>query len=175
MATITETILYQYGQTAERIRRLKAEAYRATGREKYAYRSPDGRTFRNERPPDEFMARGWTYGKVKFARVESHMRPSHPGWAEYRRAKRQATLLMAARLVLKAHGGDIPEKAEVSSILRAGVMRTQARTARRQKSLAYAACRLLRKLGNRLDKSPEAFRDVDEWWCARRAREVAGA
>ena len=175
MATINETILYGYGQTAERIRRLKAEAYRAVEREKYAYRSPDGRTFRNERPPDELMARGWTYGKVKFARVESHMRPSHPGWGEYRRAKRRATLLMAARLALKANGGDVPEKAEVSSILSAGVMRPQARTARRRKSLAYSACRLLRKLGNRLGKRPEAFRDVDEWVRARREREVSGA
>ena len=174
MATITETILYRYGQTAGRIRQLKTEAYRATEHEKYGYRSPDGRTFRNQRPADELMAQGWTYGKVKFERLESHRRPAHPEWAEYRRAKRQATLLLAARLTLKANGGEIPEKQEISSILSAGFMRSQAGTARRQKSLAYAACRLLRKLGHRLDKRPEAFRDVDEWARARRERQVAG-
>jgi hypothetical protein len=173
MLTISDVILYQYAQVAGQIRDLKREAYQGTSHEKYAYRSPDGKTFRNDRPPEELMRAGWTYGKVKFERVTSHMRPGHPRWSLYRGLKRRATLLLAARLILKVAGGHAPEKTEVPALLAAGVFRPHARTSSRRKSLAYAACRYLRKLENRSRKHPERFARAGEWARARAGKEDA--
>jgi len=163
MATIKNVICYEYAQTAERIRNLKAEAYKATEHEKYAYRSPDEKTFRNRRPSEALMSAGWTYTKVKFERVESYMSPKHKLWRDYRHAKRRATLLLAARMILKAAAETVPEKDEISSLVSMGIFRSQARTASEQKSLAYSSYRLLRKLDNRVKKQPERFSQADQW------------
>ena len=58
MANIKNIISYEYAMTSDRIRRLKAEAYKASEHEKYAYRSPNEKTFRNDRPSDELMSAG---------------------------------------------------------------------------------------------------------------------
>jgi hypothetical protein len=163
MATIKNAICYEYSQTAERIRTLKTESYKATEDQKYAYLSPDGKTFRNHRPSDALMSAGWTYTKVKFLRVESHMSPKHKVWREYRNAKRRATLLLAARMILKNSAETVPEKNEISSLVCIGIFRCQARKSSEQKSLAYSSYRLLRKLNNRLKNQPERFTQVDEW------------
>ena len=169
MLTISEVILYHYAEVSGKIRDLKREAYQAAEHEKYAYSAPDGKSFRNERPPEEVMRQGWTYRKVKYERVTSHIRPGHPRWGLYRGLKRRATFILAARLILKAVGGHMPEKTEVSGIIEAGVFRPHARTSSRQKSLAYAAWRYLRKLDNRLRKHPERFARAEEWARARGA------
>jgi hypothetical protein len=104
---------------------------------------------------------GWTFGKVKFQRVESYMSPRHERWQEYRNAKRRATLLLAARLILKVNNGIVPAKEEIGPFLSMGIFRSHARTSTEQKGLAYAAYRYLRKLDNRLRKQPERFADVE--------------
>lgn len=172
MATIKNAICYEYAQTAERIRNLKTETYKSTEDQKYAYLSPDGKTFRNHRPSEELMSAGWTYAKVKFERVESHMSPKHKLWRQYRDAKRRATLLLAARMILKNAPETVPQKTEISPLLSMGIFRCQARTSNEQKSLAYSAYRLLRKLDNRVNKQPERFSQVDEWTAALTKREV---
>src|SRR5262245_59049513 len=96
--TISDLIVYLFAQTSENIRQLKADAYHATEHEKFAYRSPDGKSFRNKRPVEEVMAEGWTFAKVKFTRTQSYMSPKHESWSAYCRAKRRANLLMASRL-----------------------------------------------------------------------------
>ncbi len=163
MTTISETIAYLYSQTAETIHRLKTEAYQATTDEKCAYLSPDGKMFRNERPDQSLMDAGWTYAKVKFARVTSYMSPRHHRWQEYRGAKRRATLLLAARLILKANNETVPAKSEMGPLLSMGTFRSHARTSGAQKSLAYAAYRLLRKLDNRLQNQPQRFSGLEGW------------
>jgi hypothetical protein len=173
MATIRNIISYEYEKTAEKINKLKAGAYKTSEHEKYAYRSPDEKTFRNDRPSDALMAAGWTYGKVKFERAESHMSPKHQLWRDYRNAKRRATLLLAARMILKANDEAVPEKTAISVFIAANIFRSQARTATKQKSLAYSAQRLLRKLDNRLSNQPERFSQVDQWRRARLESEVA--
>lgn len=170
MTALSDVILHEYAQTAEQIRRLKQDAYQATPHAKYAYRSPDGKTFRNGRPAEAEMQKGWTYAKVEFERATSHMSPGHPRWGHYRNLKRRATLLMAARRALRACDGAVPEKSGIATLLSAGLFRPHARTAARRKSLAYAAYRLLRKLDNRLREHPERFRQVGEWAGARQAR-----
>ena len=171
--TISEVIAYLYAQTSANIHQIKTEAYKATTHEKYAYRAPDGKTFRNKRPDQQLMEAGWTYGKVQFERVESYMSPRHKGWQQYRAAKRRATVLLAACLILKANNGSVPEKEEIAALVQMGVFRSQARTASAQKSLAYAAYRLLRKLDNRLRNQPERFVAVGAWMSDREERQVA--
>jgi hypothetical protein len=85
------------------------------------------------------------------------MSQRHERWQEYRNAKRRATLLIAARLILKANNGVVPAKDEISPLISMGIFRSHARTASAQKALAHSAYRYLRKLDNRLRKQPERF------------------
>lgn len=163
MTKTNEMIAYLYAQTAEMIYRLKTDAYKSTTNEKYAYRSPDGKTFRNKRPDQKLMDAGWIYAKVKFQRVDSYMSPRHARWQEYRNTKKRATVLLAARLILKAANETVPEKSEMGSLLSIGIFRSHARTSSAQKSLAYSAYRLLRKLDNRLRNQPERFAGMEAW------------
>jgi hypothetical protein len=105
----------------------------------------------------------WTCKKIFVERVVAHMSPRDERWQDYRNAKRRATLLLAARLILKANNGNVPEKREMSPLISMGVVRSHARTASAQKALALAAYRYLRKLDNRLSKQPERFSAVEAW------------
>lgn len=172
VTTINHVTIYQYAQTAAAIHQLKSGVYKTTSQEKYAYRSPDAQTFRNKRPPQTLMDAGWTYTKVKFQRVESYMSPRHSQWREYRSLKRQATVCLAMRLILKACNGVVPQKEDIADLLSTGIFRSHARTANAQKSLAYASCRRLRKLENRLRNQPERFGEVQAWMMRREQIEV---
>ncbi|HEU4511296.1 MAG TPA: hypothetical protein VFR78_23915 [Pyrinomonadaceae bacterium] len=151
---------------------MKVDAYKSTTDEKYAYQSPDGKTVRNKRPDQALIDAGWKFTKVKFQRVESCMSPRHPRCRDYRNAKRRATLLLAARLILKATNGTVPDKEQIGPLLSMGTFRSHARTASVQKSLAYSSYRQLRKLDNRQRKQPDRFNAVVEWI---RQREVQDA
>ena len=163
MTTITEVIVYSYAQTAAAIRNLKAEAYKSTPQEKYAYQAPDGKSFRNTRPPQELIDSGWTYCKVKFQQIESCMSPRHERWLAYQNAKRRATLLLAARLMLKANNETVPDKREIGAFVSMGIFRSHARTSSAQKSLAFSSFRYLRKLNHRLRKQPQRFEALQTW------------
>ena len=161
-----------YAETAGSIRRLKVEAYKATTQEKFAYRSPDGKTFRNKRPDQQLMDAGWTYGKVKFQQVESCISPRHKSWQEYRQLKRRATRLLGVRLILKANEGNVPAKSEIGPLLAMRVFRSHARTASAQKTLAYSSYRYVQKLENRLRNQPQRFTAVEAWIKERAEREL---
>ena len=164
--------VYRYAQTAETIHQLKTEAYKATTDEKWAYVSPDGKTFRNQRPPQSLIDAGWTWKKVKFQRLVSHMSPRNQRWREYQNAKHWATLLLAARLILKANDGVVPAKAEIGPYVASGIFRSHARTARAQKALAQSSYRYLRKIDNRLRNQPHRFAEVNPWLQKRENREA---
>jgi hypothetical protein len=161
MTSITEVIVFSYAQTAAAIRKLKTDAYKATTQEKYAYQAPDGKSYRNKRPAQELMDSGWTYRKVKFQQIESYMSPRHEHWQDYQHAKRRATLLLAARLTLKANNETVPDKGEIGALVSMGIFRSHARTASAQKALAFSSFRYLRKLDNRLRKQPERFEELE--------------
>lgn len=163
MTTITEVIVYSYAHTAAAIRKLKTDAYKSTTHEKYAYQAPDGKTFRNKRPDQQLMDSGWTYCKVKSQRIESYMSPRHERWRDYQNAKRRATLLLAARQILKASNETVPEKGEIGALISMGIFQSHARTASAQKSLAFSSFRYLRKLNNRLRKQPQRFAELQAW------------
>jgi hypothetical protein len=74
-----------------------------------------------------------------------------------------ATLLLAARLILKANDVTVPDKEQIAALLSMGIFRSHARTASAQKSLAYSSYRQLRKLDNRLREQPNRFAAVGEW------------
>lgn len=163
MTSITEVIVYSYAQTAAAIHRLKTDAFKSTTQTKYAYQAPDGKSYRNKRPSQELMDSGWIYCKVKFQQIESHMSPRHERWQDYQHAKRRATVLLAARLMLKANNGTVPDKREIGPLISTGVFRSHARTASAQKSLAFSSFRYLRKLDNRLRKQPQRFQELEMW------------
>ena len=163
MTSITEVIVYSYAQTAAAIRKLKTDAYKSTRQEKYAYKAPDGKSYRNKRPCQELMDSGWVYCKVKFQQIESYMSPRHERWRDYQNAKRRATLLLAARLMLKVNNGTVPEKKEIGAFISMGLFGSHARTASAQRSLAFSSFRYLRKLNNRLRKQPQRFEELHRW------------
>lgn len=109
---------------------------------------------------------------MQFQRVESHISPQHERWQDYRNAKRRATLLLAARLILKANRGVVPAKDEVPPLISLCIFRSHARTARAQKALAHSAYRYLHKLDNRLRKQPQRFAAVGAWLEQRKGKEV---
>lgn len=169
--TTSNVIAYLYAQTSEQIFKLKQAAYQATETEKFAYRSPDGKTFRNKRPSDSLIAEGWSFGKVKFMRVQTFMSPKHELWPAYVQAKRRAQVLMAARLILRANQGVVPTKVEIPSMVEAGALESQAPSQTR-KALGFSAYRLLTRVENRRQKHPEKFADVATWLEQREEREV---
>ena len=123
----------------------------------------DGNTYWTIGPGQRVMQPGIVYDKKKVERIVSSMSPRHERWQEYRNAKRRATILMAARLILKANNGIVPAKAEIGPFVSMGIFRSHARTATAQKGLAFAAYRQLRKLDNRLRKQPERYAEVESW------------
>lgn len=170
MTSITEVIVYSYAQTAAAIHNFKTEAYKSTPQEKCAYQAPDGKSFRNKRPAQELVDSGWTYCKVKFQKIESYMSPRHERWQDYQNAKRRATLLLAARVMLKGNNETVPDKREIGAFVSMGIFRSHARTSSGQKSLAFSAFRYLRKLNNRLNKQPQRFEKVETWIEEKEAR-----
>lgn len=94
-------------------------------------------------------------------RIESYMSPRHERWQDYQHAKRRATLLLAARLTLKANSETVPDKGEIGALVSMGIYRSHARTASAQKSLAFSSFRYMRKLDNRLRKQPERFEELE--------------
>ena len=172
MTSINEVITYLYAQTAASIHQLKMDAYKSTTDEKYAYQAPDGKTYRNKRPEQQLMDAGWKFTRVKYQRVESCMSSRHPRWHGYRNAKRRATLLLGARLILKANDGTAPDKEQISALLSMRIFRSHARTKSAQKSLAYSSYRQLRKLDNRLRNHPDRFAAVDAWLKQREQKEA---
>jgi hypothetical protein len=145
--------LYLYAQTAQKIYQLKAEALKTVVEEKWVRAEP--------LPQSPGY---WTCKKVNVERVVAHMSPRDARWQDYRNAKRRATLLLAARLILKANNGNVPEKREMSPLISMGIVRSHARMATAQKALALAAYRYLRKLDNRLRKQPDRFVEVGAWF-----------
>jgi len=100
------------------------------------------------------------------------MSPKHERWQDYRNARRRATVLLAARLILKANNGVVPAKDEVSPLISIGIFRSHARTASAQKALAHSGYRYLRKIDNRLRKQPQRFAEVGMWLEQREAPDV---
>ena len=137
----------------------------------YPYLAPDGNTYWTVGPGQKVMQPGWAYTKMEVERIVSSMSPRHERWQEYRNAKRRATVLLAARLILKANNGVVPAKEEMGPFISMGIFRSHARTATQQKGLAFAAYRQLRKLDNRLRKQPQRVAEV-EIWIRQRASEV---
>jgi hypothetical protein len=139
-------IVYLYSQTAGSIRQLKLDAIETVTEERY--RIADAKPW-----PE------WTGYLEKYTveRVVGWMSPRSQHWREYKTAKRRATIILAARLILKANNETVPEKQEIGPLLSMGIFRSHARTASAQKALAYGAYRYLRKLDNRLRKQPERF------------------
>lgn len=166
MVIITDAIKHAVGNQADRIQRIKAAALRVQPTEKYVCMSPDGETTRPGRPTKEEYAAGCRMTKVSDEKVIEHISPRHPEWQRYQAARRQASLLLTARLLLKLGGESLPDLSFVRRALKEGRL-TRHANSRRAKSLSFAALRYLCKLDNRLQRAPEKFGAVEAWLAGR--------
>jgi hypothetical protein len=141
---------------SERIRRLKLDALEVEERQKYVYSSPDGKTTRDKRITAAEYAEGWRPTLLKYKKVTAHISPSHANWPQYRAARRRVSLLLTARLLLKLGSESIPSIADARIALKNGRLGHHA-SRKKQKQLAIAALRYLRKLSNRLERRPGLF------------------
>ena len=162
MANINDAIKYAVRSEADRIQRIKAAALKMQTAEKYVCTSPDEKITRPGRPTKAEYEAGWRIRKVPYEKVIQHISPRHPEWPRYQAARRQASLLLTARLLLKLGGESLPALSVVRRALKEGSLASHAHRGR-ARSLSYAAWRYLRKLDNRLQRAPEKFRTVDAW------------
>jgi hypothetical protein len=162
MVSITDAIKCQVAMQSQEIHRLKAAALETRAVKKYLYISADGKTMRSKRPAPEEVDAGWKLEKITCQQVLRHISPKHPDWNRYRSAKRRASLLLTARLLLKFGAGAVPELSIVRKQLSAPSLQNHARRGQ-ARSLCFAAYRYLRKLSNRLERAPEKFSYVNEW------------
>ena len=166
MVNITDAIKHAVCSQAERIQRIKAAALKVQPAEKYVYVSPDGKITQQRRPTKEEYLTGWRMTAVSYDKVIEHISPRHPQWQLYQAARRRASLLLTARLLLKLGGESVPDISVVRRALKEGRLNRHASN-RGSRSLSFAAFRYLRKLDNRLQRAPEKFSGVEAWLAAR--------
>src|SRR5262249_16346377 len=159
MVTLTHAIRYAIAQQARAIHDLKTSARVVEPYEKYGYLSPDGKCFSTRRPSDPEKA-DWKLSKVKGEKVTAHMSRKSAQWQQYRAARRRASLLLTARLILKCGGEAVPSIQELRAALRSGGISHHARRGCSNR-LAFKAYRYLRKLANRLERKPGAFAEAE--------------
>jgi hypothetical protein len=162
MATIIDVIKHAVCMQSEQIRQIKSAALKIKPAKMTVYVSPDGKTTQTGRPRVEEYAAGWRMTQVEYDRVIEHISPRHSQWPRYQAARRQASLLLTARLLLKLGGESVPELPIVRRALQEGRLSRHA-SGKRARSLSFAAWRYLRKLDNRLQRRPEKFSAVDSW------------
>jgi hypothetical protein len=172
MVTITDAIKHAVAARAGEIHRIKSDALLIQELEELVCVSPDGKTLRKGRPTREEYAAGWRMAGRKLEKVVSHISPRHPSWGRYKSAKRQASLLLTARLLLKLGGGSVPDLSQVRREVRKEDLNHHARR-RAYRSVVNAAFRYLRKLDNRLRRAPDRFAVVETWLAARTPAESA--
>ncbi|MEW6730684.1 MAG: hypothetical protein AB1489_05040 [Acidobacteriota bacterium] len=162
MVTIAEIFKYMIKKQSEEIHKLKMYGVIHETVEKYAYISPDGKQFRNKLPSESEIAAGWKWGKIKFVKLVGHISPKHHLWKTYKAAKHCASLLLTARLILKLNKDSVPEVKSVRDALKQGQLINHCNRGK-ARSLCFKAFRYLRKIDNRLAKTPERFESVKQW------------
>jgi hypothetical protein len=174
MATLKEIVQFYVAREATSIHTLKTEAISWRTVEAFAYVSADG-VVQSERP-EAFgtPGSGWEFKKVERREQTGYINPRHPSWPAYRRAKRRASLMLTARLLLKLGAGTVPSPDAVRHARREGLLSHHAGRGRRAASHVAAAYRALRKLANRAERASERFAGVDAWVAARQT-EARGA
>lgn len=174
MVTITEVVQFMIRQAADQIYLFKATARKTKKSTKIVYVSPDGNT-------TDLRTAGFTPTKIECDVVTEAMSPKHPTWGAYQGFKRQASLLLTARILLKLSDDSVPDSEQVNLLLGPQSLRPYTPNAQRifchagehQKSHVRAAHRYLRKLNNRLQNHPERFEKVEAWKEEKRAHQTA--
>jgi len=159
MVTITEAVQFAVRKQALAIHDMKMAARAVESYDKYGYVSPDGSSISSKRPSNPEKA-DWKPGKIKCEKVVAHMSPKSAQWRQYRAAQCRVSLLLTARLILKCGGNSVPSFKELQAALREGSISHHARRGRRNQ-LAFKAYRYLKKLANRLERTPEAFSEAE--------------
>lgn len=162
MVTITNVIQYLISKHAQNIHQLKTTGVVKQTVKKYAYLSPDGKSFRNKLPPTEESANQWCWTAVEYEKLSSYMSPKHPQWQNYQVAKYQASLLLTVRHLLKINNETVPDIGQIKEALKKGLLADHCGK-NNPRTLAFRAFRYLHKLNNRLMNRPEKFAAVQYW------------
>src|SRR5215471_13262440 len=162
MVSITNVFQYFISKQSEEIYKLKNSTLVKESFEKYAYVSPDGKSFvnRNSRRLDK--AAGWKVAKVSYEKLTGFISPKHPDWKLYLSAKRRASMLLTARLILKSNDECIPDFRTLQDGIRDGELCRHAPRGK-ERSLCIQAYRYLKKIDNRLSNRPERLGYVQTW------------
>ena len=140
--TIVERLTAQVRATSEDIRKIKDEACRMDEREYVTW--IDGKGVEHGD-----WAKDRKFAKVKRVVQVASINPKHPRWTEYQRLKKEVSVLLTQKAIIKALGTDAPRKLEaitkedVRNMIDAGFLRNHAK---RPGRIAYGAARVLRRL-----------------------------
>ncbi|HND19225.1 MAG TPA: hypothetical protein PLB18_07615 [Acidobacteriota bacterium] len=164
MVTLVNIIQFAIKQQAVRIHEIKFANLVEEEVTILAYVSPpDEKTFRIKLPKDPGQAGLWMRKQVTYIRKTGHLTPKNPRWAEYQIAKRWVSVLLTARHLLKIGNGDVLERDAFFQAVRSGQLCHHVRKTQHPRQMAIKAHRLLRKLKNRLEHTPERFAEVEAW------------
>jgi len=140
--TIIERITARVRATSEDIRKLKDEAARMEDREYVTWVDKKGVEHGD-------WAKDRKFAKVKRTVQVASINPKHQRWTEYLGLKREVTILLTQKAIIKALGTDSPRKLEavtkedIRNMIDAGFLRNHAK---RPGRIAYGAARVLRRL-----------------------------
>lgn len=138
--TIKEELTDRTRKASDEIRSIKLAALRMEDREIVTFHDESGKQYSSWEPGRKITR---SVGSVQVASIN----PAHDSWERYSELKRQVTLLLIQKAILKAVGDD-PEKArnltksDVKDMIDAGLLRNHAK---RPSRVAYGALRSLRK------------------------------
>jgi hypothetical protein len=162
MVSITNVFQYYISKQSEEICRLKTSGLVKESFEKIAYVSPDGKSFINRNSRRLDRAAGWKLAKVSYDKVTGFMSPGHPNWKLCLSAKRRASMLLTARLILKSSDESIPDFKTLQQKIRDGELCHHAARGK-ERNLCIQAYRYLKKIDNRLNNRPEKVSFVQTW------------
>lgn len=160
MLTVTDLVRFLIRQESEHIYNLKqAEIKTATAKKTVwvckGYPTIEGRVATRE----EFTL-GYRATQVEYKKIVQTISPKSKSWAVYKGAKRQASILLTARRILKVKAGELPGVSlEESTTYALGIIHGS----KKPRRMTTKARKYLRKLENRLEKHPERFADAQKW------------
>ncbi len=140
--TIIERLTAQGKALSEDIRRIKQDASRMEEREYVTWLDKNGVEHGE-------WAKDRKFSKVKRNVQVASINPKHLRWNEYLRLKREVTILLTQKAIIKALGTDDPMKIEVitkkdiRNMIDAGFLRNHAK---RPGRIVYGAARQLRRM-----------------------------
>ncbi|HZS48005.1 MAG TPA: hypothetical protein VFC63_23250 [Blastocatellia bacterium] len=167
MVSITQVFQYYVSKQSEEIHRLKNQNLVRETFENIAYVSPDGKSFVNRNSRRATAVSAWKLAKVSYEKRTGYMSQKHPDWKLYISAKRRASVLLTARIILKLNDEHIPEFKALQRNIRDGGLCHHARRGK-ERYICIQAYRYLKKIDNRLKNRSEKLAHIESSLASRK-------